>query len=114
MSYERPTHVNAMSKSPSTPRLSTAANVAGEIGTLIVRPVDKLAMSWDAVVQMWFPLTSVIEHEQGIRHGAIPCRRPDGVTLHAPASSPPGKSHSSSDCQTLAHRQSVGLAAKAS
>ena len=33
MSYERRTHVNAMSKSPSTPRLSTAANVVRQIGT---------------------------------------------------------------------------------
>lgn len=105
---------NATSKSPIIPRPSTAAAASRSTHTSIRRLVCKSAMNWGTVVQTWSRLISMVEHEQGIRHGAIPCRHPERVAFHAPASPPPSEGYSSSDCQTLAHRQPMGLAAKTS
>ncbi len=53
MSYERRTHVSAMSKLLNTARQSTAVNVARSIGVLTARLDGKSAMNWGTVALMW-------------------------------------------------------------
>lgn len=57
---------NAMSKSPSIPRPSTAAVAISSTNASIGRHETKSAMSWGTAVSTWCRLTLAVEHEPTI------------------------------------------------
>ena len=59
----QPMRANAMSKSASTSRPSTAATATALSKTLIKRYEHKSAMNWGMAVSTWSRLTSVVENE---------------------------------------------------
>ena len=76
MNYGQPLHANAMSKSHRIPRLSRMAIATNSTDASIRRPECKSAMNSDTAGWMWCRLTLVVEHEHGIRYGAVPGGRP--------------------------------------
>lgn len=96
MNCGQPMHANVTSKSPIIPRPSTSVIAINSTDTSIRRPEYKSAMSWGTAVSAWYRLTLVVEHEHGIRYGAVPVRRPDRVAYHTPTPPSSGKDYPSS------------------
>lgn len=96
MNCGQPMHANVMSKSPIIPRLSTVAIAISSTDTSIRRPEYKSAMSWGTAVSAWYRLTLVVEHEHGIRYGAVPGGRLDRVTHHTPTPPASGEDYPNS------------------
>lgn len=95
MSFEPRTHVSATSKLPNTVRLSTVANVIWQIGTLIVMPRGKSAMSWGIDGLKWSVLTLVVEYEQAVRYGVVLGWRADRLAHDAATPSAAGDANPS-------------------
>lgn len=93
----QPTRANAMSKSLDILRPSTAATATSSTDALIRRPECKSAMSWGTAVSTWCRLTLGVEHEHGIRYGAVPVRRPDRVAYHTPTPPSSGEGYPNSN-----------------